>query len=155
MGGRGASGAVMAAVVVAVVVAAAAVLSSPAAAGGLGREAAALVAIRAALHDPGQVLRDWDPKKSGDPCRWSMVTCHGGHVQKLSMTEKNLSGALSPAIGRLRSLQYLSLHQNAISGLIPETIGRMKLLQVLDLSNNRFNGSIPSTLGNLVDLHYL
>ncbi|CAN6331568.1 unnamed protein product [Urochloa humidicola] len=153
MGGRGASGAVVA-VVVGIVIAAAAVLSSPAAAGGLGREAAALVAVRAALHDPGQVLRDWDPK-SGDPCRWSMVTCYGGHVQELSMTQQNLSGTLSPAIGRLRSLRYLSLHQNAISGPIPETIGRMKLLQVLDLSNNQFNGSIPSTLGNLVDLHYL
>ncbi|OEL26548.1 Protein NSP-INTERACTING KINASE 3 [Dichanthelium oligosanthes] len=154
MGGRGASGvARMVVSVVGVVVAAAAVLS-PAAAGGLGKEAAALVAIRAALHDPGQVLRDWDPK-SGDPCRWSMVTCHGGHVQKLSMMKQNLSGTLSPAIGRLRSLRYLCLRHNAISGPIPETIGRMKLLQVLDLSNNQFSGSIPSTLGNMVNLHYL
>jgi hypothetical protein len=40
------------------------------------------VAIKAALQDPGQVLRDWD-HKSGDPCRWNMVTCHGGHVQEL------------------------------------------------------------------------
>ena len=100
--------------------------------------AAALVAIKAALQDPGQVLRDWDPK-SGDPCRWNMVTCHGGHVQELyalsllvvlifvcchdgqvqvrlmvscftvrrSMVQQNLSGTLSPAIGRLRSLRYL------------------------------------------------
>ncbi|CAL4895475.1 unnamed protein product [Urochloa decumbens] len=155
MGGRGASGAARAVVtVVGVVVAAAAVLSSPAKAGGLGREAAALVAIRSALHDPGQVLRDWDPK-SGDPCRWNMVTCYGGHVQELSITQQNLSGTLSPAIGRLRSLRFLSLHQNFISGPIPETKGRMKLLRALDLSNNQFSGSIPSTLGNLVDLQYL
>lgn len=47
--------------------------------------ARALLAIKAALHDPGQVLRDWDPKSGAghDPCRWSMVTCHEGHVQKL------------------------------------------------------------------------
>ncbi|RLN30699.1 hypothetical protein C2845_PM05G25660 [Panicum miliaceum] len=152
MGGRGASEAArsMVVAVVGVVVAAAAVLS-PAAAGGLGKEAAALVAIKAALHDPGQVLRDWDPK-SGDPCRWNMVTCHGGHVQELYALAllvvhgaANLSGTLSPAIGRLRSLRYLSLRQNAISGPIPKTIGRMKLLYVLDLSNNQFSGSIPST----------
>ncbi|PAN17495.1 hypothetical protein PAHAL_3G135900 [Panicum hallii] len=154
MGGRGASEAArMVVAVVGVVVAAAAVLS-PAAAGGLGREAAALVAIKAALQDPGQVLRDWD-HKSGDPCRWNMVTCHGGHVQELSMVQQNLSGTLSPAIGRLRSLRYLSLRQNAISGPIPKTIGRMKLLQVLDLSNNQFSGSIPSTLGSMVNLQYL
>jgi hypothetical protein len=47
-----------------------------------GFAAAALVAIRAALHDPGQVLRGWD-LKSGDPCHWNMVTCYGGHVQEL------------------------------------------------------------------------
>ncbi|XP_034586484.1 protein NSP-INTERACTING KINASE 3 [Setaria viridis] len=155
MGGRGADpGAARTVVaVVGIVVAAAAVLS-PAAAGGLGKEAAALVAIRAALHDPGQVLRGWDPK-SGDPCHWNMVTCYGGHVQELSMTQQNLSGTLSPAIGRLRSLTYLSLRQNAISGPIPETIGRMKLLQVLDLSSNQFSGSIPSTLSNLENLQHL
>ncbi|KAG2616679.1 hypothetical protein PVAP13_3NG249501 [Panicum virgatum] len=84
-----------------------------------------------------------------------MVTCHGGHVQELSMVQQNLSGTLSPAIGRLRSLRSLSLRQNAISGPIPKTIGRMKLLHVLDLSNNQFSGSIPSTLGSMVNLRYL
>uniref|UniRef100_K3ZCY2 Leucine-rich repeat-containing N-terminal plant-type domain-containing protein n=1 Tax=Setaria italica TaxID=4555 RepID=K3ZCY2_SETIT len=115
MGGRGADpGAARTVVaVVGIVVAAAAVLS-PAAAGGLGKEAAALVAIRAALHDPGQVLRGWDPK-SGDPCHWNMVTCYGGHVQELSMTQQNLSGTLSPAIGRLRSLTYLDISFNNLS----------------------------------------
>ncbi|KAF8727043.1 hypothetical protein HU200_019540 [Digitaria exilis] len=116
----------------------------------------ALLAIKAALRDPGQVLRGWDPKSGGhDPCRWSMVTCHEGHVQKLFMVQQNLSGTLSPAIGRLRSLRVLSLRQNAIYGPIPKTISRMNLLQVLDLSNNQFSGSIPSALGNMVNLRHL
>nr|CAB3460377.1 unnamed protein product [Digitaria exilis] len=81
MGGRGGGASRTVVAVVGIVVAAAAVLSSPAAAGGLGKEAMALLAIKAALRDPGQVLRGWDPKSGGhDPCRWSMVTCHEGHV---------------------------------------------------------------------------
>ncbi|KAJ1261940.1 hypothetical protein BS78_09G067400 [Paspalum vaginatum] len=156
MGGRGGASEVarMAVAVVAAAVAAAAVLC-PAAGGGLLGEGKALVAIRAALHDPGRVLRDWDLKSGNQPCFWSMVTCHEGKVQELSMVNQNLSGTLSPAIGRLRSLRSLCLRQNAISGPIPDTIGGVKLLQTLDLSNNQFNGSIPSTLGSLVNLRDL
>jgi hypothetical protein len=107
--------------------------------------AKALVAIKAALHDPGNVLWDWDLKFGNDPCQWSMVTCQKGQIQELyvllahpvlciyrrvflfsamiltsgswisarlyavcrSMTNKNLSGTLSPAVGKLRSLRYL------------------------------------------------
>jgi hypothetical protein len=93
--------------------------------------AKALVAIKAALHDPGNVLWDWDLKFGNDPCRWSMVTCQKGQIQELyvllilciygrlfpfchvshavgrSMTNKNLSGTLSPAVGKLRTLRYL------------------------------------------------
>nr|CAB3464100.1 unnamed protein product [Digitaria exilis] len=76
MGGRGGGASRTVVAVVGIVVATAAVLSSPAAAGGLGKEAMALLAIKAALHDQGRVLRGWDPKSGGhDPCRWSMV--HG------------------------------------------------------------------------------
>ncbi|XP_023156689.1 protein NSP-INTERACTING KINASE 3 isoform X2 [Zea mays] len=158
MGGRGAPDAtrMLVVAVVGVMVAAAAVLCpAPAAAGKLGKQAKALVAVKAALHDPGNALWDWDLKFGNDPCHWNMVTCHEGQIQELSMTNKNLSGTLSPAIGKIRSLRYLLLHQNAISGPIPDTIGRMKLLEVLDLSNNHFSGSIPSTLGNLANLQYL
>ncbi|KAG0517172.1 hypothetical protein BDA96_09G065400 [Sorghum bicolor] len=157
MGGRGAPEATRRRLVVAVVgvvVAAAAVLC-PTAAGKLGKQAKALVAIKAALHDPGNVLWDWDLKFGNDPCRWSMVTCQKGQIQELSMTNKNLSGTLSPAVGKLRTLRYLLLSHNALSGRIPDTVGRMKLLEVLDLSNNHFSGSIPSTLVHLANLQYL
>jgi len=45
--------------------------------------AKALVAIKAALHDPGNVLWDWDLKFGNDPCHWSMVTCQKGQIQEL------------------------------------------------------------------------
>ncbi|XP_062230254.1 protein NSP-INTERACTING KINASE 3-like [Phragmites australis] len=115
----------------------------------------ALLAIRAALQDPHRVLRDWDATSGDDPCIWPMVTCYEGQVYKLFLAHQNLSGRLSPAIGRLSSLRYLSLSHNEISGPIPDIIGRMQQLRRLDLSNNRFSGSIPSTLGDLANLQYL
>ncbi|TVU17327.1 hypothetical protein EJB05_33352, partial [Eragrostis curvula] len=159
MAGRRASPDVEAVAVIVLAVAAAAILSpaAAAAAGNFTREVRVLRAVKAALRDPGHVLGDWDVAKSGhNPCNWSMVhCCHHGRLVKLNLEQKNLSGRLSPAIGRLTTLRFLSLSQNAISGPIPETIGGMDMLQRLDLSNNRFNGSIPSTLGSLLHLQYL
>ncbi|CAL4895477.1 unnamed protein product [Urochloa decumbens] len=144
-----------AAVVMGLLVVAAAALLSPAAVGDV-EEVTALVAIRAALVDPSRVLSGWDAAAGGgDPCGWPMVTCYQGHVYELSLTHQNLSGMLSPAIGRLTLLQNLSLCNNAISGPIPDIIGRMESLQSLDLSNNHFTGSIPSTLGGLSNLLFL
>jgi hypothetical protein len=45
--------------------------------------AKALVAVKAALHDPGNALWDWDLKFGNDPCHWNMVTCHEGQIQEL------------------------------------------------------------------------
>ncbi|XP_025806112.1 protein NSP-INTERACTING KINASE 3-like [Panicum hallii] len=84
-----------------------------------------------------------------------MVTCNQGQVYELSLRHQNLSGTLSPAIRRLRSLQNLYLCNNAISGPIPDCIGSLEFLRSLDLSNNQFTGSIPSTLGGLSNLLYL
>ncbi|KAF2929364.1 protein NSP-INTERACTING KINASE 3 isoform X2 [Oryza sativa Japonica Group] len=134
------------------------VLSSPAAAAGEG-EAEALLAVKAALHDTANVLADWNAGSGGvvvaggggggGPCNWSMVTCSKtGHVSVLDLAHRNLSGTLSPAIGKLRRLRLLFLQHNAISGPIPDTIGRLKVLQTLDLAYNHFTGTIPSILGH-------
>uniref|UniRef100_A0A0D3G3S0 non-specific serine/threonine protein kinase n=1 Tax=Oryza barthii TaxID=65489 RepID=A0A0D3G3S0_9ORYZ len=137
------------------------VLSSPAAAAGEG-EAEALLAVKAALHDTANVLADWNANSGGGggPCNWSMVTCSKtGHVSVLDLAHRNLSGTLSPAIGKLRRLRLLFLQHNAISGPIPDTIGRLKVLQTLDLAYNHFTGTIPSILGHskgifLMDLSF-
>jgi len=42
-----------------------------------------LVAIKAALHDPGNVLWDWHLKFGNDPCHWRMVTCQKGQILEL------------------------------------------------------------------------
>uniref|UniRef100_A0ACD5U6Z6 Uncharacterized protein n=1 Tax=Avena sativa TaxID=4498 RepID=A0ACD5U6Z6_AVESA len=126
------------------------VLPSPA------NEVEALLTIRAALRDPDNFLGSWVFTSGDDPCSWMWVTCSAdGLVSELELGNKNLSGRLSPAIGKLWQLRNLFLDHNAISGPIPDTIGGLPLLKKLDLSSNQFNGTIPHTLGDLKDLYYV
>nr|GMD97121.1 protein NSP-INTERACTING KINASE 3 [Ipomoea batatas] len=122
---------------------------------GVNYEVVALIAIKTGLHDPYNVLENWDVN-SVDPCSWRMVTCSpDGYVSALGLPSQSLSGTLSPGIGNLTNLQSVLLQNNAISGHIPAEIGKLERLQTLDLSNNKFNGDIPSTLGDLRNLNYL
>ncbi|CAN1320832.1 Protein NSP-INTERACTING KINASE 3 [Linum perenne] len=122
---------------------------------GINYEVVALVAIKIALHDPYNVLDNWDAN-SVDPCSWRMVTCSSdGYVSALGLPSQSLSGTLSPSIGNLTNLQSVLLQNNAISGPIPGSIGKLDKLQTLDLSNNSFHGEIPGSLGDLKNLNYL
>ncbi|CAH9087881.1 unnamed protein product [Cuscuta epithymum] len=122
---------------------------------GVNYEVVALFAIKTALHDPHNVLDNWDIN-SVDPCSWRMVTCTSdGYVSALGLPSQNLSGSLSPGIGNLTKLESVLLQNNAICGNIPAEIGKLENLQTLDLSNNKFDGDIPSSLGELGNLNYL
>ncbi|KAJ0039049.1 hypothetical protein Pint_22926 [Pistacia integerrima] len=122
---------------------------------GINYEVVALVAIKSNLHDPYNVLENWDIT-SVDPCSWRMVTCSSdGYVSALGLPSQNLSGTLSPWIGNLTNLQSVLLQNNAIAGPIPAALGKLEKLQTLDLSNNTFTGGIPDSLGNLRNLNYL
>ncbi|XWS63687.1 hypothetical protein CRYUN_Cryun06bG0123000 [Craigia yunnanensis] len=122
---------------------------------GINYEVVALMAIKSNLHDPYNVLENWD-SNSVDPCSWRMVTCSpDGYVSALGLPSQSLSGTLSPLIGNLSNLQSVLLQNNAISGPIPATLGKLEKLQTLDLSNNTFSGEIPTSLGDLKDLNYL
>ncbi|OMO80147.1 hypothetical protein COLO4_24220 [Corchorus olitorius] len=122
---------------------------------GINYEVVALMAIKSNLHDPYNVLENWD-MNSVDPCSWRMVTCTpDGYVSALGLPSQSLSGTLSPSIGNLSYLQSVLLQNNDISGPIPDTIGKLENLETLDLSNNTFSGEIPSSLGDLKNLNYL
>ncbi|KAK6252510.1 hypothetical protein QUC31_014230 [Theobroma cacao] len=122
---------------------------------GINFEVVALMAIKYNLHDPYNVLENWD-MNSVDPCSWRMVTCStDGYVSALGLPSQSLSGTLSPSIGNLSNLQSVLLQNNAISGPIPSTIGKLEKLETLDLSNNTFRGEIPTSLGDLKSLNYL
>ncbi|EYU28436.1 hypothetical protein ABFS82_12G119200 [Erythranthe guttata] len=122
---------------------------------GVNYEVVALIAIKSDLHDPYNVLENWDAN-SVDPCSWRMVTCSpDGYVSALGLPSLSLSGTLSPGIGNLTNLQSVLLQNNEITGLIPPVIGKLERLQTLDLSNNKITGEIPNSLGNLYNLNYL
>ncbi|KAH9772113.1 protein NSP-INTERACTING KINASE 1 [Citrus sinensis] len=137
---------------------------------GVNYEVQALMGIKDSLHDPHDVLNNWD-ENSVDPCSWALVTCSDGLVTGLGAPSQNLSGTLSSSIGNLTNLQLVSytsdlfrwgffsfgrlLQNNNISGHIPTEIGKLSKLLTLDLSNNFFTGPIPSTVSHLETLQYL
>ncbi|GLT35489.1 hypothetical protein SLA2020_099380 [Shorea laevis] len=64
----------------------------------------------------------------------------------------NLSGTLSPALGRLSHLSILDFMWNNMSGSIPKEIGNIKTLELLLLTGNQLTGSLPNELGYLPNL---
>ncbi|CAD6214817.1 unnamed protein product [Miscanthus lutarioriparius] len=129
-----------------------------AAGSGTDTDADALLAAKAALSDPTGALASWDAASS-DHCTWAGVTCaprgSGGVVVGLDVSGLNLSGALPPALSRLRGLQRLSVAANGFYGPIPRSLARLQLLVHLNLSNNAFNSSFPPALARLRALRVL
>uniref|UniRef100_A0A8I6WBT1 non-specific serine/threonine protein kinase n=3 Tax=Hordeum vulgare subsp. vulgare TaxID=112509 RepID=A0A8I6WBT1_HORVV len=153
MGERGASwGVIRAAPAVALAVAvlglAASASSTEELISSRAEELEALMAIRAALQDPDEILGDWIVTAGRHRCRWTGVTCSVGRIDTLQLQNMHLAGTLPPAIGKLRRLRNLLLDHNAISGPIPDAIGGLPLLRNLSLSNNQLNGTIPDSLIN-------
>ncbi|PPS13232.1 hypothetical protein GOBAR_AA07434 [Gossypium barbadense] len=121
-------------------------------------EVRALQAIRRTLIDPNRNLSNWN---RGDPCtsRWTGVFCFNGtqddgylHVRELQLLNMNLSGSLSPELGRLSRLRILDFMWNSITGSIPKEIGNITSLELLLLNGNRLTGSLPEEIGYLPNL---
>ncbi|KAK4606916.1 hypothetical protein RGQ29_000941 [Quercus rubra] len=121
-------------------------------------EVRALRAIKSSLIDPNGNLSDWD---RGDPCtsNWTAVFCYTTtlddgylHVQRLVLLHMNLSGTLSPELGRLSNLKILDFMWNNISGSIPKEIGSITSLELLLLNGNQLTGPLPEQLGYLPNL---
>ncbi|CAN4116214.1 unnamed protein product [Withania somnifera] len=91
---------------------------------GINYEVVALTEIKKALHDPYNVLDNWDVN-SVDPCSWRMITCSfDGYVSALALPSQSLSGTLSPGIGNLTNLQYVDVSYNNLSGTLPKISAR-------------------------------
>ena len=104
------------------------------------------------------------PGSAGDnPCGWYGITCSGGRVTSLDLSNNNMGGTLPPEIGELSELKSLNLGFSTdfgipfslLGGAIPTQLGNLTKLEYLDLSGNDFTGSIPSSIGNLLQLTYL
>ncbi|XP_010326255.1 probable LRR receptor-like serine/threonine-protein kinase At1g06840 isoform X2 [Solanum lycopersicum] len=122
-------------------------------------EVKALRAIKNSLVDPNGNLSNW---RRGDPCisNWTGVLCYNQtnndgyfHVRELQLLDMDLSGNLSPELGRLSYMRILDVMWNAISGTIPKEIGNIKTLELLLLNGNELTGSLPEELGYLPNLN--
>ncbi|MGC9398704.1 MAG: hypothetical protein ACP5HM_06170 [Anaerolineae bacterium] len=91
----------------------------------------------------------------GSPCAWYGVTCEGGHVTRLDLSDNRLSGTLPEDLGLLTDLTHLDLSGNRLQGLVPPNLGHPRRLRLLDLSRNRLRGPIPPRLQLLVHLRTL
>ncbi len=121
-------------------------------------ECEALVAIYNSTDGPNWVDHTgW--LVSNTPCDmtmgWHRVTCIGGHVTRLSLSENDLSGPLPPEIGNLTQLQELSAWVSKLSGPIPPQIGSLTNLESLVLSAGQLSGPIPPEIANLGKLQTL
>jgi Leucine-rich repeat (LRR) protein len=138
-------------------------------------ELQSLLQFKSHLKDPLSHLETW--KASNSPCQFLGVTCDPISMQviSISLSNKNLSGEISPSVCALTGLTSLLLDTNSIAGSIPPglnnctnlkvlnlssnsltgqlpDISSLSVLQVLDLSTNFLTGSFPSWVGKLTSL---
>lgn len=109
------------------------------------------------------------PGTTGDsPCGWYGVTCEGGRVTGLNLSNNNVGGTIPAAIGNLTALKNLDfsfstdfeLPEQRITGNIPPEIGNLVNLENLNLAGVMCDGTIPASIGNLtqlksLDLHFV
>ncbi|GAA0170104.1 transmembrane signal receptor [Lithospermum erythrorhizon] len=117
----------------------------------------ALMSVKASFSNEANALLDWDDVQNDDYCSWRGVLCSNFSISvvALNLSNLNLSGEISPAIGDLRSLQSLDLQGNKLTGQIPDEIGNCGSLTLLDLSDNELYGDIPFSISKLKQLEEL
>ncbi|MDM8527625.1 PKD domain-containing protein [Anaerolineales bacterium HSG24] len=86
------------------------------------------------------------------PCSWYGVACTNGHVNRLILEDKNLTGPIPPELGDMTSLTMLHLYQNNLIGPIPSELGGMTSLTDLRMQENQLTGGIPSGIDGMTSL---
>ncbi|XP_060186207.1 leucine-rich repeat receptor-like protein kinase PXL1 [Lycium barbarum] len=123
-----------------------------------GDEVSTLLAIKSSLVDPMDHLKDWNGSSSSflDHCKWSGVFCNSkSYIEKLDLSNMNLSGIVSDQIQRLESLSSLNLCCNDFSTSLPKSLANFTSLKSIDVSQNNFVGKFPAGLGMAIGLRYL
>jgi Ran GTPase-activating protein (RanGAP) involved in mRNA processing and transport len=132
-------------------------LHSAASVGGVSEEddRSVLLVFKAGVTgDPKGVLAGWG---SPDVCNWSGIACDAvtRRVVKVILSEQQLSGEVSPALGNLSHLKTLDLSNNNFAGSVPPELGNLSNLKFLDMSCNTLARMVPPELGNLSRLSCL
>ncbi|XP_057798423.1 LRR receptor-like serine/threonine-protein kinase ERL1 isoform X2 [Salvia miltiorrhiza] len=115
------------------------------------------MSIKASFSNVANVLLDWDEVHNDDFCSWRGVSCGNltMSVVALNLSNLNLGGEISPAIGDLRNLESVDLQGNKLTGQIPDEIGNCVSLELLDVSENLLEGDIPFSISKLKQLELL
>ncbi|KAL3645248.1 LRR receptor-like serine/threonine-protein kinase erl1 [Castilleja foliolosa] len=123
----------------------------------LSDEGKALMSIKASFSNVINELLDWDEAHNDDFCSWRGVTCGSINMSivALNLSNLNLGGEISPAVGDLRNLESLDFQGNNLTGQIPDEIGNCVALVLLDLSDNLLEGDIPFSISKLKQLELL
>ncbi|KAI5346942.1 hypothetical protein L3X38_014821 [Prunus dulcis] len=123
----------------------------------LNDEGKALMSIKASFSNVANVLLDWNDAHDEDFCSWRGVFCDNVtlSVASLNLSNLNLGGEISPAIGDLGNLQSIDLQGNKLTGQIPDEIGNCASLMHLDLSDNFLYGDVPFSVSKLKKLELL
>ncbi|KAK1302538.1 LRR receptor-like serine/threonine-protein kinase ERECTA [Acorus calamus] len=116
-----------------------------------------LLEIKKSFRDVDNVLYQWTNSSSMDYCSWRGVICDNVtfNVAALNLSNLNLGGEISLAIGDLKGLISMDLSFNDIYGDIPFSISKLKQLEYLLLKNNQLTGPVPSTLSQIPNLKVL
>ena len=120
---------------------------------GLVADCVALLQVRDTL--AGTTKLDWSTDRA--IADWEGITIGGSpaRVTTLELSERRLTGIITPELGALTQLEWLSLRGNQLSGPIPPRLGDLAKLQRLDLRDNQLTGPIPLGLGGLAKLEVL
>ncbi|XP_047311847.1 MDIS1-interacting receptor like kinase 1-like [Impatiens glandulifera] len=116
-----------------------------------------LLSLKSALVDPLNYLNDWRLAENGfngsDNCKWTGVGCNmKGQVERLDISNMNLTGDVSDRIDGLKGLIYLNISCNGFSSSLPKSLSNIISLQTIDVSQNNFVGGFPAGLGRAPDL---
>ncbi|KAI9196643.1 hypothetical protein LWI28_025691 [Acer negundo] len=104
---------------------------------------------------PPPSLSDWNSFDS-NPCNWTSIKCSPhGFVTEISIQSLPLQLPVPTNLSSFRSLQKLVISDGNLTGTVPVDIGDCTGLTVLDLSSNSLVGTIPSSLGKLQNLQVL
>ncbi|KAA8538967.1 hypothetical protein F0562_025659 [Nyssa sinensis] len=112
-----------------------------------------LLSIKASLVDPLNYLREWKMpinKVNSGPvhCNWTGVWCNSNaFVEKLDLSNMNLTGHVSEYIQEFRSLSSFNICCNGFSSSLPISLSNLTSLKSIDVSQNNFIGSFPEGLG--------
>ncbi|GAB3843750.1 hypothetical protein GCM10028822_00260 [Hymenobacter terrigena] len=90
-----------------------------------------------------------------DVATWTGVTVTNGDVTGLALSQNQLIGPVSTALGQLTALQSLDLSGNQLTGGVPVALGQLNQLQSLNLSDNQLSGGLPGAIGQITSLQFL